>query len=205
MANGLSTLKPAGHARREQLRNRSEALQAQADAAVKELEIYGVDPKKLKAEPEILKHMNPANYMFEVTNPVEGKVYYWERDDHSMIAARKAVARGTLGAGHPGWEVVTGDMPECADLKHVDGSRKIGDVVLMRIDIESYVLINKRRMVLEAFRNSNISTDLKRFVEENEGKVQVISGNEDPRTIYARENPGRNLVHTSRELAEATT
>jgi hypothetical protein len=204
MGNGLSTLKPKGHARREQLAARTDRLAAAADEALKDGNLYAIDPEKLKAEPEILRHMDPNNYMFEVTDPVPGKVYYWERDDHTMIAARKAVARGMLGAGHSGWEVVTGDMPECKDLKHADGGRAIGDVRLMRIDLESYVLIQKRRMILEKFRNSNIAQKLSDFVKENEGKVQVISGHEDPRTIYARENPGRTLVHTSRGPSEAT-
>lgn len=202
--DGIATLKPAGHARREQLKARADALNLQAEVmqANTDTATYAVDPEKLKAEPEILRHMDPTNFMFKVTKPVAGKVYFWERDvvhDHSAVARKQAEARMWLGAEARGWQVVnevSDAMPESMEVLAADNCRRIGDVLLMRIDLDEYTRIQKRIMLQNAYRESNIAMKLGDFVRENEGKVQVYEGNVDPQTLYAQKT-GSRLVKTS--------
>jgi hypothetical protein len=202
--DGIATLKPAGHARREQLKMRAAALEVQAEAMQNATDgaTYAVDPAKLREEPEILRHMDTTNFMFKVTNPVAGKVYFWERDtttDHSAMARKQAEARMWLGAQARGWQVVnsTGpDMPESMEVLSADNCRRIGDVLLMRIDLDEYERIQKRILLTVRFRESNIAQKLGDFVRENEGRVSVIEGNADPQTLYAQKT-GSKLVKTS--------
>ena len=207
--NGIAGLKPAGHARREQLKARTDNLAEMADRAVNatDAQIYSVDEEKLKEEPEILRHLDMSTFMFKVNNPVPGKVYFWERDtatDHSAVARKQAEARMWLGNSAKGWQVVCGapethpEFPEAPELVQVDGVRRIGDVILMRIDLDEYTRIQKRILLATRFKESNIAMQLGEFVRQNEGMVSVIEGKEDPRVLYAREHQGRQLVHTSR-------
>src|SRR5579859_3859303 len=144
-------LKPAGHSRREQLKARTDKLERAAEILTKDQEIYSIDPNKLKAVPEILKHFNFQDHTFDVTNAKRGYVYYWERDDSRAVSWRKGQARVLLGPQFAGWEVVSGHEGQCTggrnckceatEVIQADGSRKIGDVLLMRIPLDSYVLI----------------------------------------------------------------
>jgi len=203
---GREALPPAGHLRREMLKARTDNLDAMAEKMLNETDapLYAVDPAKLKEEPEILRHLNFASMMFEVTDPVPGKVYLWERDtndDHSPIARKRAEARMWLGAGARGWEVVSGtgpDMPESRELLQADNTRRIGDVLLMRIDRDEYIRIQKRIMLVTRFHEANVAEKLSDFVRRNEGLVKVIQGNAEPRELYQREHPGHPLVHSDR-------
>jgi hypothetical protein len=202
--DGIATLKPAGHARREQLKARAEALDIQAAEMLKATDgaTYAVDPEKLKEEPEILQHMDMHSFMFKVSKPVAGKVYFWERDvphDHSAVARKQAEARMWLGAEAKGWQVVnevSDSMPEAMEVLAADNCRRIGDVLLMRIDLDEYTRIQKRILLSVRFRESNIAQKLSDFVRENEGRVSVIEGNADPQTLYAQKT-GSSLVKTS--------
>ena len=208
-STGIQTLKPAGHARREQLARRADKLAKAAEILTKQAEIYSIDREKLKEEPEILAHFNFADKAFEVSNPKKGMAYYWERDDSRMISWRKGQARLFLGPNHPGWEVVSGHDSSCdagklagkrchceaAELIQADGTRKIGDVLLMTIPVESYVHIQKRILLMQKFRESNIAQKLSDFVRENEGLVQVHTMvGQSPREYFGKK--GIPLVHT---------
>jgi hypothetical protein len=133
---------------------------------------------------------------FEVSKPKPGYVYYWERDDHRMISYRRAQARFMLGPNAPGWEVVASSAdPEAKELIMPDNTRKIGDVVLMRIRLESYVEIQKRIALMTRFKEANISEKLSDFVREHGGLVQVHTMvNESPREYFGKK--GTTLVHT---------
>lgn len=189
-------LASAGYKRREQLARRLDNLNQVAEKLSEDTGIYKIDTNKLKDEPEILKHLNFNNFTFEVDNPVEGYCYLWERDNHNSIAYRKQQARSLLGAGHAGWEVVNRDMPEAPELLHVDGSRKIGDVVLMRIKRDSYELIQKRLLLMNKYREMSITGPLADFVRQHEGLVKVESWQgSNVREYFAQQ--GKDIQHTA--------
>jgi hypothetical protein len=205
---GVEGLPPAGHQRREVLKKRTDRLDAIAEGLVNntDVPVYAIDPEKLKEEPEILKHYDFVNGMFTVTNPMKGKVYFWCRDDKVDISRKKAEARAWLGPGSKGWEIIgncscVGEnhlascpFPECPELKEVDGRRRIGDTILMRIDYDEYVRIHKRMTLVVQYREGNPEETLSEFVRKYEGMVTVVSGNADPRDLYTQKIGGGPLM-----------
>src|SRR5713101_2524442 len=97
---GPSKLPPRGHKRDEELRVRKDNLDRIAEHLMNntDAQTYAIDPEKLKEEPDILRHFNMANQMFEVSAPVPGKVYFWCRDDRNAVAQKQSEARMWLGA-----------------------------------------------------------------------------------------------------------
>lgn len=120
-------LEPAGYKRDEQLAQRQDELDQRIEEDPRE--VYKLDPKALEPDRDILKSLDQR--MLDVTNKVKGYQYAWAYfglNSH-MVWAKRAL----------GWEVVTGPMPEAAEHKEVDGTRRIGDVLLMRIRRERYM------------------------------------------------------------------
>lgn len=216
---GVEALPAAGHARKEMLKRRMANAEKVAEEMVNATDgqVYSVDPKKLREEPEILRHYDVSLHMFKVTKAVPGRVYFWERDttdDHSAIARKQSEARMWLGdyESPRGWNVVSGigngtknpkwdedSYPESPELRQADGVRRIGDVILMWIPLHEYERIQKRIMLATRFKEANISQKLSDFVREHEGLVKVISGPADPQTLYRKAHPESGpLQHTSR-------
>ena len=191
------SLPPSGHARREVLKQRTARLQEVAERVSAESEIYSIDPEKLKEDPEILKHFDFQNQQFEVTHAQKGYAYLWERDDHRAIAFKKAQARFFLGPRMPGWEVVNSTVdPEAKELIQADNTRRIGDTILLRIKLDSYIEIHKKIALMNKFKEQNIPERLSEYVERYDNLVQVhpIVGM-SPREYFARK--GTQLQHTS--------
>jgi len=197
---GVEALPAAGHARRETLRKRAAKLQKVAETMLDqtELPIYAADPKKLKEEPEILRHMNQASFMFDVSNKKPGFVYFWCRDAHYDISVKKAESRMWLGPNFPGWEIVANcgcaigskhpvgscEFPESRELIDVNGYRSVGDVKLMRIPLDSYERIQKNILLASRYKEANIPETMSDFIAHNKGLVKVVSGHAEPDELY---------------------
>jgi hypothetical protein len=198
---GPSKLPPRGHKRNEELRVRKDNLDRITDHLMNntDSQTYAIDPEKLKEEPEILSHFNMANQMFEVSNPVKGKVYFWCRDDRNAVALKQSEARMWLGSTVKGWEVVGNgeSFPESLELKAVDGRRIIGDTFLMRIDLDEYTRIHKRMLVVQKYQEMNLQESLGAFVERYEGLVSVTAGNADPAALYAQSHGGNKIFRVT--------
>lgn len=196
----VPTLPPPGYFRQEELKRRLEQLERVAEKLTSQGNIYKVDPSKLKEEPEILKHFDFVSQTFTVTNPRPGYAYFWERNHPTAIALRQQQGRYFLGNAHlPTWEVVTscgcaGDKhgsdcsaPEAQELKQADGTRRIGDVILMRIPLEAYELIHKRMGVMQKIADErNAREALSELVQSREGAVKLHLMHEDPRRYFEK-------------------
>lgn len=120
-------LPDAGDERREVLRERADNLEEAAEALGDD---YGaIDPSKLEIENEIAQHFNEFNEL-AVSDPQTGYHYSWTYRGRNGFFIKWKQARD--------WEVVHGAMPECMEHKAVDGTRQIGDVLLMRIRVEKH-------------------------------------------------------------------
>ena len=76
-----------------------------------------------------------------------------------------------------------------------EGTREIGDVLLMWISLEHYISIQKKVQLMNAYREIGVPQKLQDFMNEYEGKVQVYATNEDPHSFLQRNNivgPQRN-------------
>ena len=142
--NDQTPLPDPGHERREALKMRLEKLNAEAAELSAELEVEGVDPSKVEPDREIIRHFNSGD--LPVSNRQDGFEYCWVfADPRNNMAGRHVFKKR-----YQGWEVVTGNMPESADHRHVDGTRRVGDVLLMRIRYDRYVKLRREeRKTLE--------------------------------------------------------
>lgn len=189
----INALPSQGHIRREILKRRAALLEEQAEVMADKTGTYSVDPAKLKVEPEIMKHIDPASCLFEVTDPVEGRCYCWVRKDKNAIAQKRNEARffGIRGA----WQVVQSADTEAKECLTAEGTREIGDVLLMWISLENYINIQKKVQLMNAYRELGIPQKLQDFMNDHEGKVQVYATNEDPQSYLQKHGiigPQRN-------------
>jgi len=136
-----------GHARREQLKAQADQLDEQADALNTQADIGAIDPNALLPDDEIQSLL--SREAEEVTNQVPGFCYMWVNVEYPANARGRLV----LDMQVKGWHVVNGEMPESIEYKTVDGTRKLGDCLLMRIDARrkaaidhQYDLLNAKRM-----------------------------------------------------------
>lgn len=170
-------LPPAGDARRDEMKRRLEELQRmQADFERDfEGEIGAVDPSKLRVENEIAQHFDPSTKMLEVTNADPDYVYLWEQADiHNRHGGLWVTSRKAMG-----WEVVEGSMKEARDKRAVDGTRRVGDVILMRIRRERYLALEEADRRRRIARSEGISLHV---LEEAERKGVRVHDLEDSRT-----------------------
>jgi len=70
-----------------------------------------------------------------------------------------------------GWRVVTGTDPECQEYKEVDGTRRIGDVLLMRIPKERYLELEEREAKKRDDQYLGIKARLQELSEKSGIKV----------------------------------
>ncbi len=140
-----------GHERREALKNRLEGLNIEAANIAAEIEVETVDPNKLEPDREILQHYNSGD--LPVSNRQDGFEYCWVfADPRNNMAGRQVFKKKVQG-----WEVVNGNMPESSDHRHVDGTRRVGDVLLMRIRYDRYVKLRREEREVLRRREQGVS------------------------------------------------
>lgn len=160
-------LPPPGHARREEVRRREERLAARVQELASKLEggeSVGNLAEALGIEREIVQKFD-ADGVIRVSNARPDYVYAWISYDYPSHAKGAAVRRMLTRRG---WEVVNEwsctpeckrgrtatcghNMPEAPDLRQPDGTRKVGDTILMRCPKNIFVLdaaiaLAKRRL-----------------------------------------------------------
>jgi hypothetical protein len=127
---GDPTLPPPGDARREELRKREDNLTETAERISIEKEQFSIDPEAFNVDRELASKFNPATLsMLTVTKPQPGMAYCWANfaNQHGVQVVRLKMS---------GWVVVSGSDLECTEHKIADGTRRIGDVLLMRMPQE---------------------------------------------------------------------
>ena len=122
---GTATLPPAGHARKEVLKKRKDTLEHKAEEMAGQVEVGAIDPKSFEVSREIGGRFDEL----QVVGALPQYAYKWVQIDYPTNSRGKMARLETIN----GWEVVTGDMPEAPDLRQADGTRRLGDVILMRI------------------------------------------------------------------------
>ena len=123
-------LPPVGYKRDEELSKRTDALEEKIETEAPE--VYPIDPKVFEEDREIL-YKSIDQQMVEVTNKQKDFIYAWTYylQNSVQVWAKRAL----------GWRVVKGTDPECIEHKEVDGTRRIGDTLLMRIPRERYEML----------------------------------------------------------------
>lgn len=194
-APGTASLPPAGHEQREVLKERADALEAQAAADFKNVE--AIDPDVMEVERELAQHFNEL----EVTNAQPGFVYKWVNFvSNGGICLRQATAPPER------WQVVTGDMPEAPELLSAGGTRKLGDVLLLRMPRKRHEILEKHREEKALRQQGAHESNLRAMADKNPKAVRVYGNNDMPSSVTKHlTNPSRAAINAMRgaEAAQA--
>lgn len=168
------TLPPAGHKRDEELLKRQDQLDEKAETQAAKLDMGAIDPDVLKAERELLNSMDSTM----VTDADPNYHYTWVnfQSYHGWAVKSKLAFRG--------WEVVNGSMPEASECRQVDGTRKLGDVLLMRIKIDRY-------NILKALEEE----DRNKFNQTPTSNLSALADKYANKGLILRVNDTRDLKH----------
>lgn len=169
-------LPPPGDERREVLAQRKDELEERAEKLAAEQELSRISPKALEPDNDIQARL----HLLQVSNAQPGKVYCWVK-----CVAQTYTPTGVQRKLADGWEVVCGNMPEAIECRQADGTRRIGDVLLMRIDQARHERLQEKERY-------------KRLAQE-EG---VAAGLLEKSAELARAGYGENLVHVPENMDE---
>jgi gas vesicle protein len=150
-------LPPAGDERKEELKKREDVLQEKAEQISDKNEVYAINPDAMKVDNELAQFWDAEDgTMLGVTDPIPGRAYNWANhsSQHGVDVKRK-MSRG--------WKVVSGNDPECTAARGADGTRRIGDLMLMWMPVELSERIKERdKAKAEKIygRNSSINQEI---------------------------------------------
>jgi hypothetical protein len=193
-------LPPAGDARRDEMKQRYDVLMAQAAAF--EADFGAIDPRKLRPENDIARFSDaatePGAYVgrpidgSEVDGALPGYTYTWEQADiNNRYGALWVTGRKALG-----WEVVTGSMPEEQRRRIVDGTRRWGDTILLRIPTARYEVLEADDRRRRLARGEGIALNVLEEAERKGVKVHDLASDRTPAHIRA-------FAHAQAAAAEA--
>ena len=171
-SNDELSLPPAGNARQEELKKRTDTLEAQAE--VKYADVGKINPEVLKPDREIQGHIFKSHLEIGTTHPyLKVKWVNYVNQQGTMVWSAKA----------DGWTVATvADFPEAKELVREDNTIRIGDVLLMSIRIDSYQQIaerDKNKRLRQQFGVEAEIHDLAARTNAKEGK-QVFTNVQTP-------------------------
>lgn len=185
---GDSQLPPAGDARREELKRRTDVLEEAAESTGVE---GGTGPLP-EVENELAQHFNEL----EVSNQDPSYAYCWVYTGQQGRMIRMKLAEG--------WEMVQGDMLEAVELKGMGGdtTRKLGDVVLMRIRRDRYLLLQRQRRERTRNQSEGVEAALREAGEKYKDRGLVVHTSTDtmrPEIVKRMANQA-----TARTIADKT-
>lgn len=172
-AQAAVSLPEAGFARDEELKQRADVL---AEAIETETpEAYRIDPSKIDIEREIAALIDRNELEVEHRQP--GFRYCWVNfSQHGKMVMSKK---------REGWEVVAGNMPEAPELKFVDGTRHLGDVLLMRITEERAQILDLVDKYRRQRQQEGIISNLQSMADQTRGGI-VLHENDRMTEVAAR-------------------
>lgn len=152
---GSPELPPAGYKRDEELKLRTDTLAREAETRGGEVE--AIDPSRLKVDPELAQYFD----ILHVSNADPTYKYFWVfTGQHGLFIKKKLIV---------GYEIVQGDMPEAIELKGMGGdtTRKLGDVVLMRIRIDQWKKLDRLEEAKRAAQQGSVLSPIRELAEKN--------------------------------------
>jgi hypothetical protein len=184
-----ANLPPAGHNREEELKKRIDDLEQQLESLQNQEQTHRLDPRVFQEDREILKHMNEL----EVTDKQPGRVYKWVYYglNGQMVMKMK----------YFGWRVIQSGDPECPEMKESDGTRRIGDTLLMWTTEEKYDEIEKRSERLRLEQQLGVEAALRELGERHRKDGLIVRTNLED--IPSRK-AGHTMMDTIKERAART-
>ena len=162
-------LPPPGDARREELKQRADALEERAEKQFGES--GSIDPEKLEIDQDIASILAPNLNILAVTDQQPGWRYKWVYTGQNGVFLSAAKLQG--------WIVVQGDSPEAEDLKWVDSTRKLADTILMKIPEAKYQLIIAKDRQARRLQQEGVLSEIEEMGAKTKGVI-VHSGRTNP-------------------------
>jgi len=192
-------LPPAGHARNEQLKQNSDDLAAAMENMSTQHEVGKIDPKTFKIDREIQHQLAQMPDVLEVPGALPEFDYCWVYavGAHQQVWAKKALrVKGMLST----WHVVQGDMPEAREHKAEDTTRRLGDVILMRIRKEDHAVLLQHQKYRQQLQELGVSSNLRELGDKHRGKGFVVHTKGDEQFASGR---GQTMMSTLQSRAAA--
>lgn len=169
-------LPPAGHERRELERKSQDQLQAEAERVAQQMMRGTLDASKL----DIVNDIANKTHFLTVSNAQPGWVYAW--------VSKNRFSQHIQMAKSLGWVTVQADDPEALELRGgagtgtPDTTRQLGDVILMKIPEERYIVLKAMEVKRQRDRQKAAVAGLRELGEQNRGKGFIVRpfGMEDP-------------------------
>jgi hypothetical protein len=186
-----------GYKRDDVLARRKDELEQRAEEGP---EVYGIDPAKIEPDREIL-YRSIDQQMIHVSNRDPNYKYAWVYygQNGQMIWAKRAL----------GWMPVTGPDPECEEYKEADGTRRIGDTMLMKIPKERYLELEEMNEKRRNEQYLGIKARLHELSEKSGIKVyddlsEVTIGGRDLESVMERKAAQREVAmqHIDKKLRD---
>lgn len=206
---GKSELPPPGDERREELIRRTDALQEAGEKLANEQELYNIDPNAPAMQPdrELMDLFDPSTMsMLTVSNPQPGWRYSWAN-------AVNQSGLQVMMKKYEGWQVVSGTDKEAIEHKGADGTRRVADVLLLKLPEAQYKRLAERDAIrrdrqqkgvaaeLEAlghkYRDKGITVHTPNTGTSQHGFVKTEQTN-DPRRAMVVQEAGRQLGEMSK-------
>lgn len=171
---GDGALPPPGDERRDELKRREDMLQGFAEKLSAEQEVHAIDPKALEVDRELAQHFDPVSLsMLRVTNMQPGWEYTWQN-------AVNQSGLQVMMKKYDGWQVVSGSDPEAIEHKTADGTRRIGDVLLMKIPTDRKHQLDRRDELRRERVQRGVSAELEDLGRKMQGRgLRVHTPNTD--------------------------
>jgi hypothetical protein len=164
-------LPPAGYERDEELKKRIDYLEAMIERLVADRDIHTIDPAAMKVDREIRYELDKLTKHNElaVSDAQPGRVYKWIYYglNGRMITKMK----------YFGYEVVSGDDLECRHLREVDGTRRLGDTLLMWIPEERFAILERANDERRIKQQQGIEARLRELGEKYRDKGLIVRTN----------------------------
>ena len=176
-------LGPAGHKRKEKLKQRDDTLVQAAEELSASQERVRFDPSKLKIDNEVVSHFGLDGEFneLEVSKARPDWAYCWVWTGQSGLAIKKKMTefREYTGRRDAGWEVIQGDREEAMELKgvHTDTTRRMPpDTILMGIKRWAYDLLVEARQHKADVRSGSVGSQLEEIAEQARRKHPSAKG-----------------------------
>lgn len=144
-------LEASGSARTESLARKAEKLIQAANKLLEQMDVQTADAGALEVDNEVRQALNDMNEVY-VSHAQSEYAYAWIfRDPRNEFGGRYVRKMQAIG-----WELVSGDMPEAREHRHVDNSRVVADCVLLRIRIDRKMLLDKRDRLLRDAQQAGV-------------------------------------------------
>ena len=201
---GESELPPPGDERRDELLKRTDNLQEASEKLSDKNEVYKIDPKAVEIERELANLYDPSMLtILGVSNKQPGWAYSWAN-------AVNQSGLQVMMKKYDGWIVVSGKDPECMEHKTADGTRRVADVLLMKLPVEKFKKLQERDALKRERQQRGVAAELEamgRKYRHKGLKVHTPNTNSDSRGFVTQEatyDPRRAMVEkeAERQLGE---